>query len=143
MKLTTYTDYSIRVLIYLGINEDRICTSSEISESYNISKNHLSKVIHQLSKLSLIDSFKGASGGIKLALSPEEINIGKLVRQTEPDFHIVECFAPSTNKCKISPSCKLKQILNESTSSFLNNLDKYTLKDILSNSSRLEKLIKR
>lgn len=141
MKLTSYTDYSIRVLIYLGINDDRLCTSSEISEFYGISRNHLAKIIHQLSSLNLIESFKGASGGIKLALAPKEINLGKLIRKTEPDFNIVECFNTNGNTCRISPICKLKSIFNESTNAFLKNLDKYSLKDILKNKSDLKKLI--
>lgn len=141
MKLTSYTDYSIRLLIYLGVNDERLCTAQEISDFYDISRNHLSKIIHQLSKLKFIESYKGAAGGIKLATEPHKINLGALIRKTEPDFDIAECFSPERNSCKISPACKLKTILNESTKAFLKNLDDYSLADVLENKEKLNKII--
>ncbi|ATH08578.1 BadM/Rrf2 family transcriptional regulator [Halobacteriovorax marinus] len=139
MKLTTYTDYSIRVLMYLGINSERLCTSTEISAAYGISRNHLSKIIHQLSKLKYIQSYKGASGGITLLEKPKNINLRKLIEQVEPDFDIVECFnQDSVFPCKITPSCKLKSILNSSLIEFLKNLEKYTLADIIENKDELK-----
>ncbi len=114
-------------------NTDLI-TSNDISEVYGISRNHLSKIIHQLSKLGYIESFKGASGGIRLIEKPKNINLGKLIREMENDFHIVECFnKDAKTACRISPSCKLKSIINESLNQFLNNLSRYSLADIIEN----------
>tara|TARA_B100001059_G_scaffold118202_1_gene118384 strand:- start:706 stop:1140 length:435 start_codon:yes stop_codon:yes gene_type:complete len=140
MKLTAYTDYSIRVLVYIGINNDQLCTASEISEFYGLSRNHLSKIIHHLSSLEIIQSYKGPKGGIELAKDPKEINLGNLIRKTEPDFHIVECFASNIN-CRIAPACKLKSILYESNQLFLKNLDRYSLADVLKNRKELLKLV--
>ena len=106
MKLTLYTDYSLRVLIYLGsYNEDKLSNIKEIAEAYNISKNHLMKVIHELGKLGYIETLRGRNGGIRLAMEPETINIGAVVRKTEDDFHIVECFSEEKNRCVITPVC--------------------------------------
>src|SRR3954463_8439027 len=114
MRLTSYTDYSLRVLIYLALKkEDELGTIKEIAETYHISKNHLMKIIHELGKLGLIETIRGRNGGIRLAQLPKDINIGKVVRQTEEDFHIVECFDCEGNFCIISPVCKLKSVLHE------------------------------
>ena len=141
MRLTNYTDYSMTVLIYLGIHQGQLSTAQEISEHYDISRNHLSKIVHQLSKLGYIDSFKGAGGGIKLARDPSKINLGELVKKTEPDFNLVECFNPETDNCRISSVCKLKIILEESSRAFLENMGQYSLADILKNKRALKRVI--
>lgn len=139
MKLTSYADYSLRVLIFLSLNHERLCTSSEISETYMISRNHLAKIIHQLSRLGFIKSYKGASGGIRLAKEPKDINVGLLIKEIEPDFNIVDCFVGDKSKspCRLTPHCKLKSIMNESLSLFIKNLEKYTLEDIVENREEL------
>lgn len=132
MRLTLYTDYSLRVLVYLGVRgQEHQATIQEIADAYNISKNHLMKVIHQLGQLGLIETIRGRGGGIRLAHDPNDINIGAVVRQTEEDFHIVECFNPESNLCKIAPECKLKNALFEALKAYLAVLDSYTLGDIL------------
>ena len=132
MRLTLYTDYSLRVLLYLGVKgNDRLSTIQEIANAYNISKNHLMKVTHELGQMGLIETIRGRGGGIRLHINPEEINIGQVVRRTEEDFHMVECFDRENNLCKISPVCQLKFALNEALIAYLQVLDRYTLADFL------------
>ncbi|MFK2826143.1 Rrf2 family transcriptional regulator [Bacillus sp. B190/17] len=142
MKLTLYTDYSLRVLIYLASKpEEELSNIKEIAEAYQISKNHLMKVIHELGKLGLIETIRGRSGGIRLALQPEDINIGKVVRQTEDNFHLVECFNPDINSCAITSVCGLRHILYQALQAYLAVLDQYTLKDLTVNPTALRNLL--
>ena len=142
MRLTLYTDYSLRVLLYLGIKgEDRLSTIQEIADTYHISKNHLMKVTYDLGQLGLIETIRGRGGGIRLNKKPEEINIGQVVRHTEEDFHIVECFDNDNNMCKISPACRLKYALKEALHAYLNVLDGYTLADFLLSKDEMYKLL--
>lgn len=130
MRLTNYTDYSLRVLIYLAsLNSRRRSNIKEIAEAYGISKNHLMKVIYELGKMGLIETARGRGGGIKLALPPEQINIGEVVRKTEEDFKLVECFGGGN--CVITPVCGLKHALNKALAAYLEVLDSYTLADIV------------
>ncbi|MDX8291238.1 Rrf2 family transcriptional regulator [Metabacillus indicus] len=143
MRLTNYTDYSLRVLIYLASKEKgELSNIKEIAEAYRISKNHLMKVTYELGKMKVIETVRGRGGGIRLALSPEEINIGAIVRQTEDDFNLVECFDPERNMCAISPACKLKGVLHKALRAYLEVLDGYTLADLVQNKSMLSELLK-
>lgn len=130
MHITRYTDYSLRVLIYLAAEGDRLATIQEISDSYDISKNHLMKVVHQLNKKGYIETIRGKKGGIRLHMAPQDINIGILVRETEQDLGIVECFS-SRNACRITPVCGLKSMFGEALAAFLGVLDQYTLADVV------------
>ena len=142
MRLTLYTDYSLRVLLYLGVKgEGRLSTIQEIADAYNISKNHLMKVTYDLGQLGLIETIRGRGGGIRLAEKPENINIGRVVRHTEEDFQIVECFSEENNMCKISPVCQLKFALNEALNAYLQVLDRYTLADFLLSKEEMFKLL--
>lgn len=142
LRLTLYTDYSLRVLFYLGVKgKEKLTTIQEIADNYNISKNHLMKVTYDLGQLGLIETIRGRGGGIRLHVDPEDINIGKLVRHTEEDFHLVECFDRENNKCIISPSCQLKHALYEALQAYLNVLDQYTLADFLHSKEELTKLL--
>lgn len=131
MHITRYTDYSLRVLIYLAVQGDRLATIQEIADSYGISKNHLMKVVHQLNKKGYVETIRGKNGGLRLHRTPDDINIGVLVRETEQDLNLVECFS-TNNKCTITPVCGLKGIFAEALKAFLATLDQYTLKDIIS-----------
>ncbi len=132
MKLTNYTDYSLRVLIYLAVKDnDEKSTITEITEAYQISRNHLTKVIHQLGQIGVIQTTRGRGGGITLAKSPDKIVIGDVVRETEEDFHMVECFNKENNTCVLTPICGLKNILNEALNAYLAVLDQYTIADIV------------
>jgi len=129
MQLTFYSDYSLRVLIYLSQCNKEISTITEIAEFYQISKNHLVKVVHQLTKMGYLISIQGKGGGIKLAKDPANIIIGDVIRKTEPNFTLVECFDKKTNHCVITDVCKLKGLLNQGLSAFFAVLDQYTLLD--------------
>lgn len=143
MRLITFTDYTVRVLIYLGINRDRLATVAELAENYEISRNHLTKVVHFLGQRGYVDTLRGRGGGIRLACSPEEINIGQLIRETEKKTIIVECFNQDSSQCKIMSACQLIDILNEAQQAFYAVLDKYTLQDLLVNPGSLHKLIEK
>lgn len=141
MKLTAFTDYSFRVLIYLGLQEDRLVTVHEIAEHYDISKNHLMKIIQLLSKQGIIQTVRGKSGGVRLALSPSEIRVGTVVRQVERDMAVVQCLGPLSEKCSIDGACALKSYFTEATAAFLSVLDRYTLEDVLSNRVSLSRAL--
>jgi Rrf2 family transcriptional regulator, nitric oxide-sensitive transcriptional repressor len=134
MQLTSYTDYSFRVLLYLSRTPNKFSTITEISEFYEISKNHLVKVVHSLARLGFIISIRGKGGGIKLAKSPSEISIGEVIRKMEPNFCLTECFNLETNRCVITNMCHLKGILNQGMEAFFKVLDGYSLADGSKNS---------
>ena len=138
MRLTNYTDYSLRVLIYLASKpSDELSNIKEIAEAYNISKNHLMKVTYELGKMNVIETIRGRNGGIRLAHLPDQINIGEIVRKTEEDFHLVECFDKDQNQCVISPVCGLKHALNKALQAYFAVLDQYTLADLVNNQNSL------
>ncbi|MFE1600119.1 Rrf2 family transcriptional regulator [Methylobacterium sp. ID0610] len=129
MRLTRYTDYALRTLIYLGLREPEQCSIAEIARAYGISENHLVKVVHQLGRLGLVHTLRGRGGGIRLGRPPAEIVIGAVVRETEEDLALVECF--SGGACAITAPCRLKRVLGEALAAFLAVLDRTTLADLL------------
>ncbi|WP_017380666.1 Rrf2 family transcriptional regulator [Paenisporosarcina sp. TG-14] len=138
MRLTMYTDFSLRVLMYVGAKDkSELSTIQEISTAYGISKNHLMKVTYELGKHGYIETVRGRGGGIRLALLPENIIIGEVVRKTEDDFNLVECFNCTTNQCVITPVCKLKNVLHQALVAYFAVLDQYTLHDLLGNKDQL------
>ena len=140
MRLTDYTDYSLRTLMYLGTHRENLVTIQDIADAYSISKSHLMKVVHQLGLAGLVETIRGRSGGLRLGKEPEEINIGDVVRGTEPDFMMVECFSRETNECILSPSCELQDVLRRATNAYLDVLSGVTLADLLRNSGSLRRL---
>ncbi|MTH53419.1 Rrf2 family transcriptional regulator [Bacillus mangrovi] len=142
MRLTNYTDYSLRVLIYLAAkDQEKLSNIKEIADVYGISKNHLMKVTYELGKMGILSTTRGRNGGIKLALDPSDINIGSVVRKTEDDFNMVECFDPVANQCVISPVCGLRHVLNKALQSYFQILDGYTLADLVTNQRQLQELL--
>jgi Rrf2 family transcriptional regulator, nitric oxide-sensitive transcriptional repressor len=131
MRLTDYTDYALRVLMYLGANRDRLVTIQEVASAHGISKNHLTKVVHRLGVAQLVATVRGRAGGIRLAMEPGRIMVGTVVRLTEPDFMLVECFDEERNCCSLSPVCVLKHTLGRATRAFLAELDKVSLESVL------------
>lgn len=127
MRLTRYTDYAMRVLLYLGSRPERLSSIAEVARAYAISQNHLMKVVNDLVKAGYLESVRGRSGGIRLARPASEINVGALVRHTEDDFDLVGC-----SGCLIAPACGLTCVLDEALQAFLSTLDRYTLADVLS-----------
>ncbi|WP_343729700.1 Rrf2 family transcriptional regulator [Duganella sp.] len=131
MRLTSFTDYSLRTLLYLAANRDRLVTIQDIADLHVISKNHLMKVVYQLGLSGLVETVRGRNGGLRLAKEPKEINIGALVRSTETDFFMAECFDRASDTCPLTSNCKLKHTLNDATRAFLAVLDQQTLEDML------------
>ncbi len=131
MRLTLYTDYSLRVLLYLASKPDQMATISELTDFYHISRNHLVKVVHQLGIQGYILTIRGKNGGMKLARPVDEIVIGEVIRKMEPDFELFECFNTLTDQCVITQSCRLKSIFFGARNDFLNTLNQHTLADVL------------
>jgi len=131
MQLTAYTDYALRVLMYLAVHEDRLVTISEMATAYDISKNHLMKIVHQLGQEGFIETIRGRSGGLRLPHPPAQLVLGHIVRRMEPHLNLVECFDPMTNHCPITPACGLAHVLVEARDAFLAVLDRHTLADLI------------
>jgi len=131
MQLTRYTDFSLRVLIYLAVRPDNLATIEELSKAYAISRAHLMKVVHQLGRGGFLETVRGRGGGFQLARAPEGINVGDVVRYSEGKINLVECFDPATSHCRIEPVCGLRGVLEEALETFLETLDRYTLADLV------------
>ncbi len=140
MRITVFTDYAFRVLIYLALNPERRVTINNIAEDYGISKNHLMKIVNLLANAGLVSASRGPQGGLKLAMQADKIKVGDIIRLTEDNFQLVECFR-SGNECAITPACELKSVLEESLVAFFGVLDKYSIKDLVVHSSDLKKLL--
>jgi Rrf2 family nitric oxide-sensitive transcriptional repressor len=129
VQLTAYTDYSLRVLMYLAVSRRPLATIEEIAAAYGISHAHLTKVVQELAALGLVATVRGRRGGLRLARPPERVNVGQLVRRTE-HLGLVECFRPDGD-CVITPACGLRAVLGEALGAFLAVLDGYTLADLV------------
>jgi len=143
MQLTLFSDYSLRVLLYLTMHGDRRVTLAEMSTAYGISQHHLVKVVQRLVEEGLIESTRGRGGGLRLARPPGEINVGQVVRVTEPHLNLVECFDAQTNTCPIDRACGLKQVLLRAQAAFLDELERHTLADFAPRAPALIKLWRR
>ena len=130
MRLTNFSDYALRLLLYAAAREDRLITIEETAERYGISRAHLMKVANVLTRAGYLKAVRGRSGGLTLGKRPERIRLGAVVRTTEPDFALVECFA-SGNRCIITPRCRLRGVLGEALAAFSAVLDRYTLADLI------------
>jgi Rrf2 family nitric oxide-sensitive transcriptional repressor len=131
MKLTSFTDYSLRVLIYLAVNEGRKSTIAEIAGVFSVSENHLIKVVHSLSKQGWIATIRGKGGGLILSKAPRDIRIGQVVRDTEGAALPAECFEPDGGHCIIRGCCGLQGVFSEAVEAFYAVLDRYTLADVV------------
>ncbi len=136
MHLTRYTDYSLRVLLYLGTHEERVCSISEIAKAYGISQNHLMKVVHNLGRAGYVKTVRGRLGGMHLAKPCAEINIGAVVRSMEEDLQLVDC-----GSCLVAPACGLTGALNKALYAFMAVLDGYTLADLMAQRAKLVRLL--
>lgn len=140
MQLTRYTDYSLRALIFLSLQDDeQRITITDIAEHFSIPRNHLVKVVHQLGVLNYIHTTRGKNGGIRLGKPANQIIIGSVVRQMEANLEIVDCQAPSP--CPIRSECQLKSILNLAAQAFQDVLDQYTIADLNQHPNRLKTLL--
>jgi len=141
MQLTVFTDYTLRTLIYLGSHPSEVVPASRISEAFGISGDHVSKAAKWLTQRGYVSAQRGQTGGLTLARSASAIRIGQLVCETEPHMNLLECFDRETNRCPITPACKLKKALAEARSAFVEALDAYTLEDLITNRSKLVQLL--
>ena len=131
MRLTAYTDYSLRTLIFLAMHREQLVTVQQIADAHTIAKNHLTKVVHHLGQLGYIDTVRGRNGGLRLGREPSEIVIGEVVRRTETDFFMASCFDAASTGCMYSAACALKGELAKATAAFLDVLDAVTLEQMV------------
>jgi Rrf2 family nitric oxide-sensitive transcriptional repressor len=141
MHLTMFSDYAMRLALYLGSHPGRLVSVEEVGRAFGISRNHLVRVVQTLTELRVVESQRGRGGGMRLAKPPSEINVGWLIRRTEPHFNVVECFDPATNTCPIAPACGLRGALQRAQQAFLGVLDEYTLDRLLTRRSDLVVLL--
>jgi Rrf2 family nitric oxide-sensitive transcriptional repressor len=130
MRLTTMSDYAMRLLMHVGQHPGRLCTIAEVARAHDISEAHLTKITHQLALAGWLETVRGKGGGMRLATPPQQIGLGAVVRSIEPDFKLVECLAQDST-CQLSSSCHLTGIINGALQSFMQYLDSYTLADLL------------
>ena len=141
MRLTYFTDYTLRVLIYLGLHQDRLVTINEIACAYEISRNHLMKIVHHQSQKGVIETVRGKGGGMRLGLLPSEICVGDIVRDTEQDIALVACFDPAHHgECRIESVCSLRHALMQASAAFHRTLDNYSQADLLRPRTQLSEL---
>ena len=130
MRLSEYTDYTLRVLMYCARHRQRLVTIGELADQHGLSKGHLMKVVNDLARQGLIETTRGRGGGLRLSKEPGAIRIGDVVRASETDFRLVECFDASTNTCTLSPSCHLKHLFDAALRGYFQALDGATLADL-------------
>jgi Rrf2 family nitric oxide-sensitive transcriptional repressor len=136
MQLTLHSEYALRVLLYLGTQPGRLCSTREISTAYGISRNHLVRVVQTLGDHGYLELVPGRGGGISLGKEPRSIRLGEAVRHSEPNMRLAECFDRQTNRCVLTPVCSLKPVLNEAPDAFVASLNRYTLADLLAGGAR-------
>lgn len=141
MRLTTFTDYCLRVLIYVGTRDQSVATIDEIARHYAISHNHVMKVVFRLGQCGYLVTTRGKGGGMRLAMDPTEIGLGDLIREVEPDMVLAECFEAGEVNCRIAPACVLRSVLHEALDAFTAVLDRHTLADLLRPGSELTRLL--
>lgn len=141
MRLTIYTDYALRMMMYLAVKDDGLATIADIAESYDISRAHLMKVAHQLGAAGYVETVRGRSGGLRLAKPAQSIRLSELVRHTEPDMAVMACLKPVDAPCVIKRCCVLRTALGEAEAAFVKVLDGYTLGDLVAPRTRLRSLL--
>lgn len=130
MRLSEYTDYTLRVLMYCAQRPGQRVTIAEIAERHTVSKNHLMKIVNDLARQGWIETARGRGGGLALLADPARLSVGEVVRACETDFRLVECFDGSTNECTLAPGCRLKQTFDSALQGFFRELDTTTLAEI-------------
>ncbi|ODU58381.1 MAG: Rrf2 family transcriptional regulator [Comamonadaceae bacterium SCN 68-20] len=131
MRLAEYTDYTLRVLMYCAARPQQLVTISELAERHGVSRNHLMKIVTDLGRQGVLETTRGRGGGLRLLKDPARIRVGDVVRASETDFRLVECFDPGTNECTLTPSCRLKGLFKAALGAYFKELDSMTLADIV------------
>ena len=135
MRLAEYTDYTLRVLMYCAARPQQLVTISELADHHGVSRNHLMKIVTDLGRLGMLETTRGRGGGLRLLKDPAQVRIGDVVRASETDFRLVECFDPQTSRCTLTPSCRLKGVFDAALRAYFKELDGVTLADIVEPSS--------
>jgi Rrf2 family nitric oxide-sensitive transcriptional repressor len=130
MRLSDYSDYTLRVLMYCAAHPDRLVTIAELAQQHQLSKNHLMKIVNDLGRQGVLETTRGRGGGLRLLRAPTAIRVGDVLRQTETDFRLVECFDAATDACTLTPTCRLKKVLRNALTAYFAELDGVTLADI-------------
>lgn len=141
MRLTQFSNFTIRVLMYAALNADRPSSVAEIARAYGVSFNHMKKAAAEMRRLGYLETVRGRVGGVRLTRPPEDINIGEIIRATEGDLALVECFDVQANTCVLAPACELGRALHEALAAFFAVLDGYTLADLLRPAGHLSELL--
>ncbi|AMO24030.1 nitric oxide-sensing transcriptional repressor NsrR [Ramlibacter solisilvae] len=141
MKLTTFTDYSLRVLIYLAARPEQRVTIAEVAQAFAVSEHHLVKVVHFLGQQGWLLNVRGKGGGLELGMVPDRIRVGQVVRQTEGEVRVAECFGDGESDCRIVSCCHLRGVLGEAVTAFYAVLDRYTLADLVANRQQLARVL--
>lgn len=136
MRLSDYTDYTLRVLMYCATNTERLVTIGELADHHAVSKNHLMKIVNDLARQGVLETTRGRGGGLRLLKDPATIRIGDVIRATETDFRLVECFDSKTNLCRLNPACRLKQVFQSALQAYLKELDGVTLAEVAGSVAR-------
>ena len=142
MKLTQYSNYAIRTLMFANLHPDRLCQCQEVADTFKVSKAHLVKCVHQLGQWGFVHSVRGRNGGFRLARPANEITVGAVIRKTEDTLDLVECFNSETNSCPLISGCKLNQLLSRALAGFMAEMDRVTIEDITANQKQLLVLLK-
>jgi len=140
MYLTRQADYTMRLLIHLAVQPDGVATIRDVAERYGISRNHLMKVANRAVQTGYVEGVRGRAGGLRLAKSPMQMNVGEVLRRTE-EWNLVECFEPASNTCPITGSCGLQLMLKQALDAYFAVLDRYSLADVVNRKSRLIQLL--
>jgi Rrf2 family nitric oxide-sensitive transcriptional repressor len=140
LRHTSYSDYALRLMMYLATHAERLCTIEEVAAVYDISRNHLTKLAFELGKAGFIKTARGRYGGLTMARDPATITIGAVIRHTEEDFALVECFRAGKNNCVITPACRLRGVLSKALAAYLAVLDTFTLADLVADPLSLNAL---
>lgn len=141
MRLTQYSNYALRTLMFANLHSDRLCQIQEVADAFNISKAHLVKCVHQLGRWGFIHAVRGRNGGFRLARPAHEITVGAVLRKTEDSLELVECFNSITNSCPLISDCKLNRVLMRAMKNFMDEMDIVTIDDITSNQKNLLALL--
>jgi len=141
MRLTRFTDNALRALMFIGLHDEAPSRITDIARRMGMSEDHTAKVIARLAELGFVETIRGRSGGVRLGRPAEAINIGEVVRATEDNLTLVECFDPSSNRCPIAPACALAPALDEALNAFLGVLDGYTLAQLTARPQALQRLL--
>jgi Rrf2 family nitric oxide-sensitive transcriptional repressor len=141
MRLTLHTDYALRVLMYAGAKGEALSTIAEIAERFDISKGHVMKVVHRLAQKGYLETTRGKKGGFRLAQTPDQINVGAIIRDMGEDFAVLGCLERAKGYCRIEECCLLRTALRDAIRAFLATLDRYTLQDLLKPRQKLARLL--